>query len=100
MLLTCETCKLCYPLISPPKEQCQRACSKNLKKEKTASEELLKTNKQLTDSLLLIKTELKTLKNKNIATPKDKDTTIVSPKNNSSKDSIRVKKEFVLPKEN
>ena len=66
--------------------------SKNLKKEKANNEELLKTNKLLTDSLMLIKNELKNRQLKS-----------TSPADNS-KDSVpqkkQEKKEFVLPKEN
>lgn len=71
--------------------------SKNLKKEKANSDELLKTNKLLTDSLSLMKNELKVLKG-------NKDATVNIQKNKSAKDSVPEKKpekkEFVLPKEN
>lgn len=69
--------------------------SKNLKNEKIINDELRKTNKQLTDSIMQLKNQLKESKNKTTVTP------VVKQQEATKKDSlIKPKETFTLPKEN
>lgn len=74
--------------------------SKNLKKEKTNSDDLNALNKVLRDSLTILKNDLKTQKGKGNSSEKDNNTTNFKNKIDSIPAKKTDKKEFVLPKEN